>query len=345
MLARLLAGLMLLASVVTLAQAQVAAPAEPIIGSSATEFLPPVVDDKFEILVIGDAIASGLGDGLARKVELEPGFGVTNRVNEQSGIARPEVYDWKASLPKLLEGKSYDAVVVLLGANDRQMIRADVLRFAFNTPDWIVAYKAQIDGILETLAASIPKIYWVSVPPMADPAYDEAMRVVEKLQHARVEAKGATYVDIHPGLIDEAGKFIEQRITEAGKTVRLRNKDGVHFARNGNNLIADTVFAAIVKGGTAAPVATTTKAPAIPELKADLPMFGQLDSDGLATTFRPADLGAVALANAAGSGAIAAGLAALQSLSPPGSSAEKLFVAGEPPPPPQGRVDDFSVAQ
>lgn len=343
---RLFAVILMVAAGFAGAQAQVVDQAvAPLFGGQGSGFAGPIIEDKFHILVIGDTIASGLGDGLARRIEQEPEFELTVRVNEQSGIARPEVYDWKESLPKILEGKQYDAVIVLMGANDRQMIRADLLRFAFNTPDWIAAYKKRVDAVIDALAPSIPKIYWVSVPPMADPAYEEAMQLVEKLQKARVLAKGATYVNIRPYFADPAGKYIEQVQAETGKTQRLRNKNGVNFSRGGNNLLAEIVFDAVKAGGAAAAPNAEAQAPAAPELKTDLPMFGQLDSDGLPTTFRPADLGAVALASAAGSSAVAAGLAALQSLSPPGSAAEQLFVEGEPPPPPPGRVDDFSLPQ
>ena len=83
---------------------------------------------------------------------------------------RPDVYDWAETLPKILETSSYDVVVVLMGANDRQMIRAGNLRHGFNTPDWIAAYKAQVDKLLDQLEASGAKVYWVAIPPMADAA-------------------------------------------------------------------------------------------------------------------------------------------------------------------------------
>ena len=108
---------MVLAS--TLGEAQTVENA-PIMGSqSAEEVAVQPVDDTYRILVIGDALGGGLGAGLSRMAETEPRFEIVNRFQETSGLARPEVYDWPASLPKIMEGKEFNAVVVLLGAYDR----------------------------------------------------------------------------------------------------------------------------------------------------------------------------------------------------------------------------------
>src|SRR5882672_7644346 len=82
----------------------------PIMGSQSTEEVSQQpVDDAYRILVIGDALAGGLGAGLSRMAEAEPRFEIVNRFQEVSGIARPEVYDWAASLPIIMEGKEFDA--------------------------------------------------------------------------------------------------------------------------------------------------------------------------------------------------------------------------------------------
>jgi hypothetical protein len=95
----------------------------PLMGSQSTEeeIVQPV-DDTYRILVIGDALAGGLGAGLSRMAEPEPRFEIVNRFQETSGIARPEVYDWAASLPKIMEGKN-STPALSDGANDRQAIR------------------------------------------------------------------------------------------------------------------------------------------------------------------------------------------------------------------------------
>jgi hypothetical protein len=349
MLSRLFAVLAALISIAALARAQDATPPQPVFGSSSAETNAQQPADSevktgLEVLVIGDALGGGLGAGLSRRAEIEGGVSVAVRFNEESGVARPEVYDWTETLPKILEGKTYDAVVVLMGSNDRQAIRAQSARYEFNTPEWITAYKAQLDKILDVLAAAHTRTYWVSIPPMADPDYEAAMAAIAAIQKERAEAKGATFVDIRPSFLSADGRYTDVGPDDTGEVRKLRSRDGVSFFKQGNNRMGQLVLAAIKAGGEAPP--------AVPSVQNDenatepavtTPLFGQAGIDGIAITFNPPDPGVEAIRGIIDSGDTGAALATLQSLSPPGSSAEKLFVAGEAPPPPPGRSDDFSL--
>jgi hypothetical protein len=335
------------------AQSQQATSGEPLFGSTATESegATDKQDDVFHILVIGDALAGGLGAGLTRMAEGEDNFEVTSRFNEESGIARPEVYDWNESLQKILDGKSYDAVVVLLGANDRQTIRSDPMRFPFDTPGWTNAYKAQTDRILDTLGHAGVKIYWVSIPPMADPDYEAAMEVILAIQKERVEAKGGVFVDIRPAFLNPDGSYTNEGPDDTGTVRKLRARDGINFFKEGNNRMGQLVLAAIKRSGTEKPDRSrptiATPGPAQPAIPAEpeKPLFGQRGADGTEVSFRPKDFDASAIADLVKQGAFGTGLAALQGIAQPGSAAEKLFVFGEAAPAPPGRADDFSLPQ
>jgi hypothetical protein len=330
------------------AHAQEVIGGQPLAGSSANKAAGAAAPDAeaegmFHILAIGDALGGGLGAGLQRMTELDGGYEVTLRYNEGSGIARPEVYDWGASLPKILEDRSFDAAVVLLGANDRQAIRAGDAQHAFSTPEWIAAYERHVDRILDALNPAVPKVYWVSLPPMADAKYDAAMQAVLEIQKRRVEAKGAVFVDIRKAFLDAHGRYTDVGPDDTGQVRKLRARDGVNFFKQGNNRMAQLVLAAIGQDRSAAEAQVEEPAAAaVPGDAAvpNVPLFGQADGAGMEATFRPdkAAMGAVAsLAGAPG------GLAALRALAPPGSTAEKLFVYGESPPAPAGRADDYSL--
>ncbi len=326
---------------------------KPLIGSSVAVAEPQsegeAQDGAVDILVIGDALGGGLGAGLTRMAEPEDGFNVTVRFNEESGIARPELYNWGESLPKILKGKSYDAAVVMLGANDRQTIRADPLRFSFGTPGWIAAYKAQTDRILDALASAGLKIYWVSVPPMADPEYEAAMRVILGIQKERVEAKGAVLVDIRPAFLNANGAYTDSGPDDTGIVRKLRARDGVSFFKQGNNRMGQLVLGAIKRASTEKP---DTAEPAISESgvpepsteEPDKPLFGQRGVQGEEVSFRPQDFDA-AVAVLVEQGVFGTGLAALQAIAQPGSAAEKLFVGGVTIEAPAGRADDYTLLE
>ncbi len=347
MLIRVIIAILFFASAGIMAAAQDVLPEQPIFGAE-------VETENYRILAIGDALGGGLGAGLTRTAELETGFEVTNRFKEESGVARPEVHDWGVALPKLLEGSAFDAVVVLLGSNDRQAIRIDYSRFEFGTPEWVAAYKARTDRILDALLAAGVKIYWVGIPPMADPEYDAAMRKIADLQRQRVEAKGAKFVDIRPAFLNPDGSYTDSGPGDEGVVRRLRSRDGVTFFKQGNNRLGQLVLAAIKEGmaeevpppgaevaagkGDAPPL----DSPPLP----DVPLFGQAAADGGAATMRPADVKVADLPPKASEAAAlpgpAARLAGPRALAVPGSAAEMLFSVGQMPAPPAGRADDFS---
>lgn len=344
MLIRIIIALLFFASAGTMAAAQDVLPEQPIFGTE-------VETENYRILVIGDALGGGLGAGLTRMSELESGFEVTNRFKEESGVARPEVHDWGVALPKLLEGSAFDAVVVLLGSNDRQAIRIDERRFEFDTPEWVAAYIARTDRILDALLAASVKVYWISIPPMADPEYDAAMRKIADLQRQRVEAKGAKFVDIRKDFLNPDGSYSDSGPGDDGLVRRLRSRDGVTFFKQGNNRLGQLVLAAIKEGKAeeappqgAEAAAGKGDGPPLP----DVPLFGQAAADGAAVTMRPEDVKVADLLPKASEAAAlpgpAARLAGLRALAVPGSAAEMLFSVGQMPAPPAGRADDFSYA-
>ena len=336
---------LLLAS--TLVEAQ-AVETAPIMGSQSTEeVVAQPVDDTYRILVIGDALAGGLGAGLSRMAEPEPRFEIVNRFQETSGIARPEVYDWPASLPKIMEGKEFDAVVVLLGAYDRQAIREGDFRLVFNTAEWKAAYEARIDELLDVLNAAGLKVFWVAIPPMGDAKYEADMKIVAALQKQEVLGKGQVYVDLRSAFLTPDGEYTDKGPDETGEVRKLRSRDGIAFFKQGNNRFGQLLLAEIKRVIGTGPVET---APAFtpkvdlpsPEI-AVVPLFGQDNGDGSFVAFQPDEKLISELAKVVAGDIIVKAISRSDIV--PGSEAEKLFILGQAQPAPAGRFDDFSYVK
>jgi hypothetical protein len=327
-------------------------------SSGGTAEAPPAaeIQQPLQLLVLGDAIGGGLGAGLVRLGEASGRYDVTIRFNEESGLARPEVYDWAATVPKILAGNDYDIVVVMIGANDRQMIKSGNERFAFNSQGWIERYTRQVDVLLDRLAQSGARVVWVSLPPMASASYDEAVRAVNAIQRTRVEARGMTYIDIRPALSNPDGSYSDTGPDETGTVRKLRASDGVFFFKAGNNRMAQLVLEALDRNAppvplqagktslTVAPAKPSPSVPApVPAARPQVPVFGQTGLAGDIQTIRPEDVTAVAVLVGRDAVSASAALQAIRALAPPGSEAEKLFTTGAASRAPRGRVDDFTV--
>lgn len=331
----------------TLVEAQ-AVETAPIMGSQSTEeVVAQPVDDTYRILVIGDALGGGLGAGLSRMAEPEPRFEIVNRFQETSGLARPEVYDWAASLPKIMEGKEFDAVVVLLGAYDRQAIREGDFRLVFNMPEWKAAYEARIDELLDLLNAAGLKVFWVAIPPMGDAKYEADMKVVAALQKQEVLGKGHIYVDLRPAFLTPDGEYTDKGPDETGEVSRLRSRDGIAFLRLGNNRFGQLLLAEIKRVIGTGPIESTPEtSPKVdlpsPEI-AVVPLFGQDNGDGTFVAFQPDEKLISELAKVVAGDIIVKAISRSDIV--PGSEAEKLFILGQAQPAPAGRFDDFSYVK
>ncbi len=337
---------LLLGTLPVLAQSVVTVPESPALEILSTD--PAAQDNVYRILVIGDALAGGLGAGLVRMAALEPGFEIVNRFQETSGIARPEVYDWAGNLPKIMEDKEFDAVVVLMGANDRQSIKSGDFRYVFNSPEWITAYKAQTDALLDILNKMKVKVFWLAIPPMGDALYDADMKAVADLQKQEVVAKGATYVDLRSAFLNPDGSYTDKGVDETGVVRKLRERDGVTFLRPGNNRFGQLLLAEInTNKDIKPPDATPPSAPALtvvaPTIPDTVPTFGQTTGDGSIAVFQPPKPQLAETPEAVAPGAPVQAVSRADIV--PGSSAEKLFVQGTAEKAPAGRFDDFSFSE
>jgi hypothetical protein len=310
--------------------------------SLAQETDTPPAADMANVFVLGDSLAGGLGAGMKRLTVDDQRYSVQLRYQEESGLARADLYDWPEAVTKIAESNKIDIAIVMIGTNDARPIRSGGFEYAFATPEWNKAYVAEIDRLIASLKQTGAGLHWVSLPPMANPQYDSAIAAIRELQKQRVEAAGIHYIDLRKDLTNADGTYMERGPDDTGAFRKLRDRDGVHFMKVGNNKIGALVLAAIQgqgKAGDQPPAETAIP----PEAKSEDsavpgsgPIFGQAASEGVINVMRAESAGAAdAVRPAIVSGPSYAA----------GSAAQRLFEKGVPPTAQPGRFDDFSYSQ
>jgi hypothetical protein len=336
----------------------------PLMGSEATPgnslIAAEPADSTFRILVVGDGLAGGLGAGMTRMSQNDGQFEIINRFNESSGLARPEVYDWPNAATKIMSDRPVDAVVVLVGVNDRQDIRSGNFRYPFRSPDWVKGYEANVVRLLDAAKASSAKVFWVSIPPMADPVFNDDMRYLSEIHAKLVTAAGGYYVDVRPAFLAADGSYVDKGPDETGTERKLRSRDGITFFKQGNNRFGQLVLADIKKfmampnenvppAVTSNVVTAKTAVPAGPVAPAaatGIPSFGQDGLDGEQITFRadaiqPADQAKVVQRGETGVAAITVDV---KIAAKRGTAAQRMFTTGEIVAAPAGRFDDYAAS-
>lgn len=318
------------------------APAEPA-AQTAQPAIPSAIN--FKVLIVGDALAGGMGAGLARMgLDSEINVRVVNRFNDSSGLARPEIYDWASAISTIVPGKDYTTAIVMIGSNDRRDMRTPTGTLTFNSPEWVARYKLRVDALLDALKAQNLTVIWMGAPPMGDPAYDADMQTITALQKEEVLAKGAKFVDLRAPLLGADGNYTDRGPDDAGVDRRLRQSDGFTFLKQGNNRLGQLALAALQGSPIRAPVAPnvpadgSTAAVAVLPPSDDGPIFGQSDANGDEVAQAGSEFKAAVDANRIA--AVAAASSSIGVAAKPGSNADLLFTVGLAPKAPSGRFDD-----
>jgi uncharacterized protein len=305
--------------------------------------------DLYQVFVLGDSLAAGLWSGVSRTIEGDVRISLNGRYKEDSGLSRPEYYDWNGALPKILASNKIDIAIVMLGSNDAQPIRDGAMRYAFDTPEWRAAYVKQVDELMASLKAAGAAVYWMEMPPVEAEKYDASMKIIAAIHKERAQAAGIRFVETRPELLDN-GKYSDSGFDETGEFVRLRSRDGVHFLKEGNNKLGSLVMAAINKDIEVAVAAAPATPPPVAATESQpMPGFGQPSE-----TLPEAAPGAVGSGQAPPAKSDYAGalpapndpaMAQLARTTKPGTDASRLFSRGEAITARRGRFDDFAPVQ
>jgi uncharacterized protein len=201
--------------------------------------------ETYQLFVFGDSLAAGLFSGMSRMAEGDLRIAIDGRFKDDSGLARPEFYDWAAALPKIHERREIDIAVILLGSNDGQDIRTVSGPIAFSTPEWASTYAQRVDDIISLLKNKGIAIYWVELPPMGPAPLEAEAGYVATVQRDRALREKIRYVETRKVFSDINGRYTDQGADPTGKVTRLRSRDGIHFLKSGNNKLAMLVLETI----------------------------------------------------------------------------------------------------
>ncbi len=285
------------------------------------------------VLVVGDFMAGGLAEGLTTVFAGSPDIKVVEKTHGSSGFVRDDVYNWPAEIKALVEAERAAAVVVMLGANDRQQLRSGDGREQLLTEGWTKEYRARTAAFAAAVAESKVPLVWVGLPAFKQKKMLSDMIAFNDLYRQAAEQAGGAFVDIWDGFVDENGAFVMTGPDINGQPVRLRGDDGINLSRAGKRKVAFYVEKPLFKA-LGIPGASGTVLPAIAALPDAVQGPGQpvdIDRTPPISLSDPNLDGGMELLGASlklpADGRTAAGLLAVEGIAP------------EPAP---GRADDFS---
>lgn len=219
---------------------------------------PPAASSPAQktILIFGDSMADGVWGGLTRALIRDPSIKLIRRGKNGTGLARPDVYDWPAHLPALLETEKPDIAIVSFGLNDRQDLFAEGRRqHYFRTEAWKSEYLERIQAILAPLHDRHIPTVWVGLPIMRDAVVTKDAEYLNGLYEPAVTAAGASFFPIWALSTDGTQDYTTHIKGADGRLRALRNEDGMHFSPAGYDLLAQALLHKLT------PIIKTAKTP------------------------------------------------------------------------------------
>ncbi len=195
-------------------------------------------DDARKVLVVGDFVAGGLGEGLETAFAEKPNVVVVTRANGSSGLVRQDYYDWPGTIGGLVDEVRPTVVVVMVGANDRQQMTVAGQREEPRSEAFMAEYERRAARLAQEVRDRGAQLVWVGTVPFRFRAMSSDMLAFNDIYRRAVENAGGEFVDVWDGFVDEEGAFAASGPDMNGQPAQLRASDGINLTRAGKRKLA-----------------------------------------------------------------------------------------------------------
>ena len=205
---------------------------------------------KLTIWIAGDSLVITPGYAIVRAAGASPVMqsvgGVDGRI--ATGLTRPDVYNWFDEIRQRVKELKPKVVVLDFGGNDDKAymtgLPEGVTIDDFGGSVWRREYARRVGGVMDVINRAGAFVVWIGMPQTRSPEqtarFDVVNAVVEK--QARKRPGRAAYIDTYRLFAGDDGGYTQYMRNLSGDLVQVRSADGVHFEREGGDIIAREVL-------------------------------------------------------------------------------------------------------
>jgi hypothetical protein len=233
----------------------------PTQGKPVSAKPPPVKRLRFSpahplrLWIAGDSLVVVPGESLLRAIAgnraIEPVRRIDGRI--ATGLERPDVFNWFTHIREQMRAREPNAVVVMFGGNDDHAFMTGLPPGqsigSFGSTSWTNEYRRRVRAVMDLATREGAYLVWIGLPISHDAAqtsrFDAINSIVQK-EAARRPGRVA-YVDTYFFFAGDDGGFAQYVTDDAGRLVKMRADDGVHFERPAGDLIAREVVRRLEK--------------------------------------------------------------------------------------------------
>lgn len=209
----------------------------------------PTLSPSNELWTLGDSTAQSMGEAIAHLLKGDA-LKTRNLFRNSSGLTRPDFFDWPKTVKPLIAARAPVGLVLSFGANDTQgLFMASEKRVAqLGTPEWGDEYAKRVRSFVDLFTDKGTEAFILGQPFDPTRKYAPLMRAVnDAFKKAAQDGQRTTYIDAEGILADAEGHFQKTTQDSRGKTITLRNDDGIHMTSEGARFLAIRVLEIVKK--------------------------------------------------------------------------------------------------
>jgi hypothetical protein len=210
---------------------------------------------KLKIWVAGDSLVITPGYAIVRAAggspAMEPVGTVDGRV--ATGLTRPDVFNWFEEIRARVKELRPRAVVLGFGGNDDKAYMTGLPEGTsigdFGSWSWRREYARRVGGLMDVINRAGAFVVWIGLPQTRSAAQTQRFDVVNAVaeKEARKRPGRAAYIDTYTMFAGDDGGYAQYLPGGSGQLRKVRADDGVHFEREGGDMIARVVLKALNK--------------------------------------------------------------------------------------------------
>jgi uncharacterized protein len=205
---------------------------------------------KLRVWVAGDSLVIVPGYAVVRASGASPAIesvgGVDGRI--ATGLARPDVFNWFQEIRRRVKELRPRVVVLGFGGNDDKAYMTGlpdgVSIDAFGGSVWRREYARRVGGVMDVINRAGGFVVWIGLPQTRSREQTQRFDVVNAVvqREARKREGRAAFIDTYTMFAGEDGGYTQYLPDASGHLRKVRADDGVHFEREGGDMIAREVL-------------------------------------------------------------------------------------------------------
>jgi hypothetical protein len=228
------------------------APADPQSRPKRERFTP---EKPLRLWIAGDSLVVVPAESVLRAVAGNRAIDAADAIDGRiaTGLERPDVFNWFTHIRDVMQTRKPRAVVVMFGGNDDHGFMTGIPEGrevdSFGGPMWRAEYRRRVATVMDTVVRNRGFLVWIGLPISRDAEQTLRYDVINAIvQREAAKRKGrVAYLDTYFFFAGEDGGFAQYVEDDAGKLVKMRADDGVHFERAAGDLIAEKVLDLVEK--------------------------------------------------------------------------------------------------